>query len=164
MTEDEFWQLIETKIDRSEVTELDIGALEEELGNSSPERIAAFGEHFENVHQLSYQNRIWGAAYLINGGCSDDGFDYFRGWLIGMGRAAFTNAMADPDTLADIADEDVECEDLLYIADTAYEAATGNERPMTDSPGEPEQDDDWDFEDDAEMSARYPKLYARFSP
>jgi hypothetical protein len=28
----------------------------------------------------------WGAAYLANGGCSDDGFDYFRGWLIGQGR------------------------------------------------------------------------------
>jgi hypothetical protein len=29
---------------------------------------------------------MWVAAYLMNGGCSDDGFDYFRGWLIAQGR------------------------------------------------------------------------------
>ena len=34
----------------------------------------------------SYRWDLWGAAYLANGGCSDDGFDYFRGWLIGQGR------------------------------------------------------------------------------
>ncbi|MFL6076856.1 MAG: DUF4240 domain-containing protein [Mycobacteriales bacterium] len=34
----------------------------------------------------SYQGDLWGAAYLINGGASDDGFDYFRGWLIARTR------------------------------------------------------------------------------
>src|SRR4029450_325709 len=29
----------------------------------------------------SYHWDLWGAAYLLNFGCSDDGFDYFRGWL-----------------------------------------------------------------------------------
>jgi hypothetical protein len=29
----------------------------------------------------SYRAQLWAAAYVINGGCSDDGFDYFRGWL-----------------------------------------------------------------------------------
>jgi len=34
------------------------------------------------VHALmsrSYLGLLWAAAYLISGGCSDDGFDYFRG-------------------------------------------------------------------------------------
>jgi hypothetical protein len=31
----------------------------------------------------SYRNDLWAAGYLINGGCSDDGFDYFRGWRAG---------------------------------------------------------------------------------
>ena len=26
---------------------------------------------------------------VANGGCSDDGFDYFRGWLIAQGREVF---------------------------------------------------------------------------
>ena len=36
-------------------------------------------------------------------GCSDDGFDYFRGWLIARGRQAFDQAVADPDALANLA-------------------------------------------------------------
>jgi hypothetical protein len=49
----------------------------------------------------SYRRDLWGAAYLINGGCSDDGFDYFRGWLLGQGQAVWQAALAAPDSLAD---------------------------------------------------------------
>jgi hypothetical protein len=49
----------------------------------------------------SYRWDLWGAAYLINGGCSDDGFDYFRGWLLSQGRAIWQATLADPDSLAD---------------------------------------------------------------
>lgn len=41
-----------------------------------------------------------GAAYLINGGRSDDGFDHFRGWLLTQGRATWQAALAEPDSLA----------------------------------------------------------------
>lgn len=37
----------------------------------------------------SYRNPLWAAAYVINGGCSDDGFDYFRGWLIVQGHEVY---------------------------------------------------------------------------
>lgn len=162
MTENEFWALIADKIDRSDVTELDISALEAELADSPAERIAAFAAHFERLHQRSYQNRLWGAAYLINGGCSDDGFDYFRGWLIGMGREVYDAAINDPDSLADLAAEDVECEDLLYAANAAYEEVTGSELDIDVNEAVVEDDDDWDFDDNDEMRARYPRLFARF--
>jgi len=29
-----------------------------------------------------------GAAYIINGGCSDDGFEYFRRWLVLQGATS----------------------------------------------------------------------------
>ena len=48
----------------------------------------------------SYRWDLWSAAYLANGGCSGDGFDYFRGWLIGQGRTAYETVLADPDALA----------------------------------------------------------------
>jgi Protein of unknown function (DUF4240) len=41
----------------------------------------------------SYHRDLWGAAYLINGGCSDDGFDYFRGWLLGQGPVIWQAAL-----------------------------------------------------------------------
>jgi hypothetical protein len=50
----------------------------------------------------SYRNLLWAAAYLINGGCSDDGFESFRCWLIVQGRTVFERSVADPDTLADL--------------------------------------------------------------
>jgi Protein of unknown function (DUF4240) len=43
----------------------------------------------------SYRTSLWAAAYVINGGCSDDGFDYFRGWLIVQGREVFDQAVAN---------------------------------------------------------------------
>lgn len=42
------------------------------------------------------------AASLILGGCSDDGFEYFRGRLIAQGREVFERSVADPDSLADL--------------------------------------------------------------
>jgi predicted DNA-binding WGR domain protein len=81
----------------------------------------------------SYRADLWGAAYIINGGCSDDGFDYFRGWLILQGEKAFTEALKEPDGLASRmrrameAGGEFECEDVLSIASQAYEAQTGRD-------------------------------------
>ena len=122
----------------------------------------------------SYRYPLWAAAYLINGGCSDDGFEYFRGWLIMQGRAGYERVMADTDALAGFATirakapsrRLVECEDALYIASRAYLAATGEEFPR---PGfrikYPRLDRagwDFDFDDHAEMERRLPRLAALF--
>jgi hypothetical protein len=40
---------------------------------------------------------------VINRRCSDDGFDYFRSWLMLQGRETFGRAVAAPDSLADLA-------------------------------------------------------------
>ncbi len=53
-------------------------------------------------------------AYIINGGCSDDGFDYFLGWLIAKGRKYFEAALVNPERAGDGAEpgDVVECEDI----------------------------------------------------
>ena len=70
-----------------------------------------------------------GAAYLLNGGCSDDGFEYFRGWLISRGRAVFEKALADPDSLAKFvgAAPELELEAIAYAAINAYKTKTGKD-------------------------------------
>lgn len=81
---------------------------------------------------------FWAAAYVINGGCSDDGFEYFRGWLITQGREVFQQALSDADSLADHPPvqaaaaewEDLECELTLGIAYDAYQRATGEPMPQ----------------------------------
>jgi Protein of unknown function (DUF4240) len=124
----------------------------------------------------SYRWDLWGAASLINGGCGDDGFDYFRGWLLGQGRAVWEAAVADPDSLADHPQVRAhrpdresrfyfECEDILGVAYEAYQALTGQvftpEVPgRYPWPGFPDLGERWDFDDAAEMRARYPRLWA----
>ena len=108
---------------------------------------------------------------MINGGCSDDGFDYFRGWLLVQGREVFERAVADPDGLADVAAVRLavswraflECESVLYIPSQAHKVATGEELPAAaymHRPAEPVGGWDFDFDDPAEMQRRLPRLTA----
>src|SRR5262245_53974222 len=59
-----------------------------------------FERQFEKIHTGSCSWNLWGAAYLMNGGCSDDGFEYFRAWLMAQGRRTFEKAVEDADTKA----------------------------------------------------------------
>ena len=109
----------------------------------------------------SYTWELWGAAYLINGGCSDDGFDYFRAGLIALGRAAFEAGVRDADSLADYIDDELSGEEFLYIAPKAYQKVTGEEDLPREAVRFPELGQRWDFDDDNEMERRYPKLFAK---
>jgi hypothetical protein len=117
----------------------------------------------------SYRAPLWAAAYLINGGCSDDGFDYFRGWLIVQGRETFERVVANPDVLADLsavraaaADQTgIDGEETLSIAWDAHIKATGEQLPADAFTIRfPVLDEDWDFDfdDDAEMARRLPRI------
>ena len=96
----QLWKLIEDA--RRQV--LDPGDGEQDAGRATAflsayprEEIVAAGEVLRELMAKSYQIPLWAAAYVVNGGCSDDGFDYFRGWLIGQGREVFEHVVADPD-------------------------------------------------------------------
>jgi hypothetical protein len=141
------------------------------LAARPPSDIVAAQQVLWDLLVLSYQNPLWAAAYLINGGCSDDGFDYFRGWLLLQGRDVFSAALADPDSLAALpsvisaaeSGAELECEAALNIAWDAHLAATGMKLPEDAfTIRYPELDPAWDFEfdDSAELAARLPRLAA----
>ena len=141
----------------------------ERLVELGPEAAVAFTLRYDQLEDESYTWALWGAAYLMKGGCSDDAFDYFRGWLVAQGRTAWERAVADPDSLADLAldpdDDFLECEDMLSVGDAAFDdeedfyAALDAARPDKGE-REPELGESWDFDDDAEMRRRYPRLTA----
>jgi hypothetical protein len=119
----------------------------------------------------SYRTTLWAAAYVINGGCSDDGFDYFRGRLIVQGGEVFDHAVVDPDGLADLAviraaaarRAFLECEAVLYVPSQALRAATGEAMPAdayARRPRDPLGGWDFDFDDRPEMQRRLPRLTA----
>jgi Protein of unknown function (DUF4240) len=141
------------------------------LGRRSAEEIIEVERERRTAMAESYRADLWGAAYLINGGCSDDGFEYFRGWLIMQGRRAYEQAVADPDSLADLPairqaanDEvDVECEDGMALGWNAYRSATGTDLPQDAvSVRYPAISFDWDFEDTDEAGRRLPRLTALY--
>jgi hypothetical protein len=142
-----------------------------DLATRDPAEIVAWGRHLDRVMVASGKEDLWAAAYLINGGCSDDGFDYFRGWLIAHGREVLARAVREPDTLADLptvqaaADTGAvfEAEEVLSIAQEAYAQATGDELPTSEAPPtRPEAADLWDFDNEDEMRRRLPRLSALF--
>ena len=176
MTRDEFWEHIakSKRIDPEAHAE----RLEKRLAKLRPEQILDFGHWWHKLMCKAYQWKLWGAAYLINGGCSDDGFEYFCRWLILQGRDVFRAAVKKPDSLAAVVDPDeevFECE--CYPAMQAWFAATKTKQDDAGyaafgaaedarHPGRtayPELGEGWDFDDDAQMKKRLPRLWALYN-
>jgi hypothetical protein len=154
---DQFWEIVESGKDSEEPET----AVREKLARLAPADIVAFQAHFDTQFAKAYRWDLWGAAYIIEGGCSDDGFVDFRYALISKGRGIFEAALRDPDTLAEA--DIVANEEYGYVAGEVYEAATGNELPRDAVawPNEPEGED-WDFDDAQENARRLPKLWQLF--
>ena len=92
---------------------------------------------------------LWGAVYVLLGGCSDDTFEYVRCWIVGRGRQAVEQACADAEgyvlRLLSGVEGDAELlaermgdlalldgEPLLYAVGTAHEQLTGEWGPPVD--------------------------------
>jgi len=127
-----FWRLIELSRKGSEgdlYVQLD--NLHHRLMKLPEEALRSFDRIFWELMDEAYRADLWGAAYIIKGGCSDDSFDYFRAWLIMQGEQPFTEALKNPDGLAPRArrgqemGSEFEFEDVLGIAGAIYEAQTG---------------------------------------
>jgi hypothetical protein len=156
-----FWHMIEAAKQASTGDpDQQVTRLTEALTQISEADIIAFDTLFDHYLRVSYTNDLWAAAYILNGGCSDDCFDYFRAWLIAQGEEVFQNALRDPESLADVAEpEDIELERMLYAAHVAYEQKTGHamprQKPMVPKLlGAP-----WD---EATVNEKYPKLAAKW--
>src|SRR5690242_15781126 len=100
MNESTFWGLIEkAKAGSKGDPDQQVALLQKSLEPLSEADILDFDRLFHVQMYQSYTRDLWAAAYIINGGCSDDAFDYFRAWLISRGQQVFSNALKDPETL-----------------------------------------------------------------
>lgn len=172
MNADQFWNIIEAsrrRLDPSQATgnmERQLEDLKSLLLELPPKQIIGFRDRFREQMGLAFRWDLWGTAYIIAGGCSDDGFVYFRHWLISMGRRIFQEALADPESLASAADapgvEDVFFEEFGYVPAEAYEEASGRELPpyQGSTPRIP-RGDPWSSAGE-DLPRRFPKLWARY--
>lgn len=122
----------------------------------------AFSGLFRAMMDRAYSWPLWGAAYVINGGCGDDTFSDFRASLISRGRTAFERALADPESLAaeDFDEDTWFYEGYQYAVTDGVEAAVGSavnrESPHPDEPSGQAWDEDKVYE-------LYPLLAEKFA-
>lgn len=174
-----FWEWIHNSKQHGEEQ---VEWLTEQLAKLDKEEIIQYEIEFMNKMAQSYTSSLWGAAFVLMGGCSDDGFDYFRGWLISRGEEVFNQVILNPEFLAEYLSEDnlqedyfaPSLEEMLSVGSDAYTyqktglleyndefnkqfldevEAQGYQYKMLDI------EFDWEEED---LKDRYPILWARF--
>jgi hypothetical protein len=189
---DAFWQLIADSREHAPGRAARARYLERRLAALAPDGIVAFQAFLDQACDRAFTWDLWGAAARIFGGwCSDDGFEYFRLWLIGLGRVTFERAVAVPDSLAAVPavqrlagrrrhewNDDEEWpgwETLDYAAARAYDLVTGTD----DECGEDfhaavesqmagtalrrrPQGERWDAADEPAAALKIPELAASF--
>jgi hypothetical protein len=161
MDDAQFWQLI---ADSRKAGDGQADALQGALAQLPADDIVEFDKLFDRYMAGLYRWDLWAAAYIIQGGASDDGFDYFCAWIIGQGETTYKSAVNDARAYGhaiELSDGDFDGEDLMYAASKAYESVAGGPLPEhhsirpKDPLGEP-----WD---ESEVESRYPKLAARWA-
>lgn len=132
------------------------------LHDEGDDAMRAYADELHRRDVALYTWDLWGAATVIDDGCSDDCFDDFRLYVISLGPEAQRAALRDPDALADILPADADWGDARDSMRESYEALAGQEPPaLSGLDGEP-RGRPFDDEDEDALQARYPRLADRF--
>ena len=95
--------------------------------------IIRWHQYLEGYSLIAHKNKLSIAASIMSGDNSDDGFDYFKGWLIAQGKTVYQNALTNPDSLADIVCKTSDCvfemEEIYEIAYSCYFKQKGISNP-----------------------------------
>ena len=176
MDEEQFWAIVQTAVDEAGDDEDEyLEVVKRELSKLSLKEMIEFRLRTDKLLYDSYTSEMWCAGYLMNGGCSDDGFEYFRLWVISRGRKAYEAAMANPDNLIDyIGDDDemdfFEFELFWYVALEAFEEAVDADlydyidydNFKTREGNYPNFEFNWEEDDPESMQKLCPRLFEKF--
>ena len=170
MDKNGFWEIIENS--RSVLSSNDPdGNLEQQaqaiklaLSELSEEEVLSFANIFHSLKEDLYTWELWGAAYVIGGGCSDDGFADFRNWIISLGREAYELALSSPDDLGPVSSdssvEDVFFEELAYIPEEVFEEQFDKELDIAVPYSPDPKGKEWDEDTVDSLYPKLAKLYA----
>lgn len=176
MDTDGFWDVIETARASGGESKPFHEALADHLATRTEQEILDYQEKFDEARQALYRWDVWAAAYLIGGGCSDDGFIDFRAGLIAQGRGWYQKAADSPDSLAGhpavaaavgrLWGNPLFYEHVNYAASYAFERVSGDDHAFRDALHSREKGNHtpadmgerFDFDDEKEMRRRLPRL------
>jgi hypothetical protein len=172
MPAEQFWRIIARAAEQAHDPDAQVNALRTALRELTPEEIISFEVAFRAYLNKAYTWDLWGAAYVIHGGCSDDMFEYFRRWLVSRGRDIYEAALANPDGLAQLEAQPGpggvwEFEEISYVAlEVCKEkGGQGDARDHAEPEaglGGPGPSGEPFAEDEEHLARRYPKLWQRF--
>ena len=180
MLRETFWSLIAISRDSTRDPLAQMNLLKRKLRSLSTEEILGFDYWLNIAFRESYRSDWWATAYVALGGCSDDAFEYFRGWVISRGRAVFEAALQNPDLLVFelcrlSSSSEAELEEMSSIAWCAYkeqigedfaEAAMQFDLAMQHYAAEetqyPQLEFDWREDDPGSMQKVCPRVFAHF--
>lgn len=128
LEEDVYWAIIEKSLKSTSNQDDQEQFLMKEMSNLSPKQMIGFRLRTDKLLYDTYTSDMWCAGYIMNGGCSDDGFEYFRNWVISRGKETYYKAKENPDNLISEFDPELEMydfESFWYVALEAFEKKTG---------------------------------------
>jgi hypothetical protein len=163
MDESVFWEVIAEARAAAEFSFEVPERLKEKLEAMNVTAIKKFDKLFRQKVASLYRWDLWALAYIMNGGCGDDAFEYFRAGLVIQGKEFYDLAFQNINALAEklnAFDGDIECEQALNIAENAYSDKTGDFMPYQDVDMPDIQGEKWEEED---LPKNYPELCKIFS-
>ncbi len=125
-----FWNIIDASLKNTKNQDDQETFLVKEIEKLTPKEIIGFRLKTDTLLYDTYTSDMWCAGYVMNGGCSDDAFEYFRNWVISRGKNTYYVAKENPDSLIS---ECIEGEDYYsfegfwYVALTAFTNKTGKD-------------------------------------
>jgi len=172
MDEDQFWSLIDNSLIKTKSQIEQQNYLINELQKLSPLEIIGFRLRTDKLLYDTYNSRMWCAGYIMNGGCSDDSFEYFRCWIISRGKETYYKSKDNPDYLVREINDDLEFydfESFWYVALDAFKKKTKKdlydfidyENFKTREGFYPDFEFDWSDENPESMEILCPNLYKR---
>lgn len=173
---DDFWDLLRNaKVRCGQDTKTEAGWLISHLTGLGEDAALRFQVIMDGYLSLAEKYGLWDAASILCGGCSDDRFFYFRGWLIAQGKDVYLAALEDPDSLTDV-EPYAKCsfEAICSVGHHAYRNLTGKSTfdVVTDEMLEAEKEllapdikyrDGIEYPRDAQgIAAYFPRLYEKY--
>jgi hypothetical protein len=172
LNEDQYWKIIDLSLKNTKDQDEQEQFLIKEIGKLTPKEMTGFRLRTDKLLYDTYNSEMWCAGYIMNGGCSDDGFEYFRNWVISRGKDVYYKAKKNPDDLVTQVNEETEVyefESFWYVALEAFTKKTGkvlydyidNDKFKTKEGNYPKIKFTWEEEKPETMKKICPKLYKK---
>lgn len=173
LDEESYWKIIENSLKETTTQEDQELFITSTLEKLSPKEMIGFRLRTDKLMFDSYTSNLWCANYIVSNGAVDDGFDYFRCWLISRGKDAYYKTQGNPDYLVNLVGNEphtYDFEGFWYVANNAFKNLTNKEVEnyidyenfKTTDENYPILEFNWNVDDPKTMEKVCPVLFKKF--